>query len=133
MLHARWLVQDEVCKRYMEHFEMVGYEPDKMSDTIKDHPEWEDNPKLHYFFVIEHWIDRKGKPCIYFRDGKPFNKGFFNSTIDLLRKGLVKIGRTYQRDKAVCCGYADTKHEDPVGKPQQLKDIQMIGVTEKVY
>jgi len=27
-LHGRWLVQEWVCKRYMEHFGMAGYDPE---------------------------------------------------------------------------------------------------------
>jgi len=30
LLHARWIVQEEECMSYTEHFGTVGYEPEKM-------------------------------------------------------------------------------------------------------
>ena len=76
-LHGRWLVQEEVCKRYMEQFRMVGYVPEKMSDNIIDHPEWRNNPKLDYFFIIEHGTDLQGKPYRYLRNAPSFSASFF--------------------------------------------------------
>ena len=132
ILHMRWVVQGEVCKRYMEHFGIVGYDPEKMSDNIKDHPEWEDNPKWKYFFIVEHGTDLNGKPYVYLKDNYSFTEAFFSGIINLSRKGFVKIERTYQRNKAGCCGYSDTKHEDPPDEPRQLKDIQLIKLAEGV-
>ena len=86
--HMRWQVQEEVCKRYMDHFGMRGYEPERMSDNIKDHPEWENNPKLNYFFTVEHGIGLDGTPEVYLKDSDAFTKDFFSSIITLFRKEL---------------------------------------------
>jgi hypothetical protein len=129
--HMRWQMQEEVCKRYMDRFGMRGYEPERMSDNIKDHPEWEDNPKLNYFFMVEQGTGLDGTPYSYLNESPSFTEDVFSSIITLFRKGLVKIERTYQRNKVGCCGYVKTKQEDLVDEPRQLKDVQMVGLTER--
>ena len=131
MLYGRWLVQEEVCKRYMKHFGMEGYVSEKMSDNIIDHPEWINNPKLNYFFIVEQGTDLQGKPYRYLKNASSFSTAFFKGIIALFKVGLVTIDTLYQRKKAGCCGYVDSGQKETVHAPSELKDIQRIGLTEK--
>lgn len=133
MLYGRWIVQEEVCKRYMEHFGMDGYVPEKMSDNILDHPEWENNPKLKYFFSIERGTDLQGKPYHYLRNASSFSAAFYRGITRMFEEGLVTIDAFYQRKTVGCCGYVDTGQKETVHAPSELKDIQRIGLTEKAY
>ena len=130
-LHGRWLVQEEVCKRYMEHFGMAGYEPEKMSDNILDHPEWENNPKLKYFFTVERGTDLQGKAYCYLKNASSFSSAFFRAIASLFKEGLITIDTLYQRKKAGCCGYTDTSPNEAVHMPDELSGIQRIGLTDK--
>lgn len=131
-LYGRWLVQEEVCKRYMQHFGMAGYAPEKMSDNILDHPEWESNPKFKYFFTIERGTDLQGKPYGYLNNAPSFRSAFFRAIAGLFEEGLVAIDTLYERKKAGCCGYTESKIEI-VSFPKQLSGIQKIGLTKKGY
>ena len=130
--HTRWAVQEEVCKKYMEYFGMVGYDPERMSDNINDHPEWEDNPRFNDFFIVERSTDLKGTPYVFLRNASSFSEAFFNALMHLARKGLVQVDMRYERNKVGCCGATDTKRGDSVPEPHALKDIQKIGLVEDV-
>jgi hypothetical protein len=127
--HERWAVQDEVCKKYMEYFGMVGYDPERMSDNISDHPDWEDNPRFNDFFIVERSTDLRGTPYVFLRNAASFSEAFFHALIHLARKGLVKLDMRYERNKVGCCG-ATAKRDDSQPEPHALKDIQKIGLTE---
>ena len=129
-LYGRWLVQEEVCKRYMEHFGMEGYVPEKMSDNILDHPEWENNPKFKYFFTIERGTDLQGEPYCYLKNASSFSSAFFRAIGGMFAEGWVTIDTLYERKKAGCCGYTDSKKEI-VSLPKELSGIQKIGLTDK--
>ena len=132
-LHGRWLVQEEVCKRYMEHFGMAGYDPEKMSDNILDHPEWENNPKLKYFFTVERGTDLQGKPYCYLKNASSFSAAFFRAIVSLFKEGLITIDTLYQRKKAGCCGYTDASQNETVPMPDELSGVQRIGLTGKAF
>ena len=98
VLHGRWLVQEEVCKRYMEYFGMAGYVPEKMSDNILNHPEWENNAKLNYFFSVERGTDLQGKPYCYLQNASSFSTAFFKAIVGLFQvtnQKLVSRSRTH--------------------------------------
>ena len=130
--HTRWSVQEAVCKKYMEYFGMVGYDPERMSDNINDHPEWEDNPRFNDFFIVERSADVTGTPYVFLRNASSFSEAFFNALMHLARKGLVQVDMRYERNKVGCCGATDTKREDSVPEPHALKDIQKIGLVDDV-
>ena len=132
VLYGRWLVQEEVCKRYMEHFGMAGYVPEKMSDNILDHPEWENNPKIKYFFTVERGTDLQGKPYCYLKNASFFSLAFYKAIGEMFEEELVKIDTLYERKKAGCCGYTDNKSEI-VTFPKELSGIQKIGLTKKGF
>lgn len=127
--HQRWAVQEEVCKKYMEYFGMVGYAAERMSDNISDHPEWEDNPRFNDFFTVERSTDVRGTPYMFLRNAAPFSEAFFHALMHLARKGWVKLDTRYERNKVGCCGAA-TKRDDSQPEPHALKDIQKIGLAE---
>ena len=129
-LYGRWLVQEEVCKRYMEHFGMAGYVPEKMSDNILDHPEWENNPRFKDFFTVERGTDLQRKPYCYLKNASSFSSEFYRAIGGLFEKGLVTIDTLYERKKAGCCGYTETKNER-VSLPKELSGIQKIGLTDR--
>ena len=131
-LYERWLIQEEVCKRYMEHFGMAGYVPEKMSDNILYHPEWENNANFKYFFTIGRGTDLHGKPYCYLKNAPSFSSAFFRAIAGLFEEGLVAIDTLYERKKAGCCGYTESKIEI-VSFPKQLSGIQKIGLTKKGY
>ena len=131
-LYGRWLVQEEVCKRYMEHFGMAGYVPEKMSDNILDHPEWKNNPKFTYFFTVEGGTDLRGKPYCYLKNAPSFSSAFFRAIAGMYEEGLVTIDTLYERKKAGCCGYTESKNAI-VSLPRQLSGIQKIGLTKRGY
>ena len=130
--HTRWVVQEEVCKKYMEYFGMAGYDPEKMSDTIHDHPEWEHNPRFNDFFTVECSTDVKGKPYVFLRNAPSFSEAFFNAVMHLAGEGLVKVDVRYERNRVGCCGATDTQREDDLPAPHAVKDIQKIGLAEDV-
>jgi len=130
--HARWVVQEEVCKKYMEYFGMAGYDPEKMSDNINDHPEWEDNSRFKDFFTVERSTDVKGTPYVFLRNASSFSEAFFNAVMHLTGEGLVKVDVRYERNRVGCCGATDTQREDELPAPHALKDIQKIGLAEDV-
>ena len=132
-LHGRWLVQEEACKRYMEHFGMAGYDPEKMSDNILDHPEWENNPKLKYFFTVERGTDLQGMPYCYLKNASSFSEAFFKAIVSLFEEGLITIDTLYQRKKAGCCGYTDARQNEAVQMPDELSGVQRIGLTDKAF
>ena len=132
-LHGRWLVQEEVCKKYMEHFGMTGYDPEKMSDNILDHPEWENNSKLKYFFTVERGTDLQGKAYSYLKNASSFSSAFFRAIASLFKEGLVTIDTLYQRKKAGCCGYTDASQNEVVHLPDELSGIQRVGLTGKAF
>jgi hypothetical protein len=132
-LHGRWLVQEEVCKRYMEHFGMAGYAPEKMSDNILDHPEWESNPKFKDFFTVERGTDLQGKPYCYLKNASSFSSAFFRAIVSLFKEGLLTIDTLYQRKKAGCCGYTDASQHETVRMPEKLSGVQRIGLTDKTF
>jgi len=132
-LHGRWLVQEWVCKRYMEHFGMAGYDPEKMSDNILDHPEWENNPKLKCFFTIARGTDLQGRPYHYLQNASAFSSAFFKAIVSLFKEGLISIDTIYQRKKAGCCGYTDASQNEAVPMPDELSGVQKIGLTDKPY
>ena len=132
-LQGRWLVQEEVCKRYMKHFGMEGYDPEKMSDNILDHPEWENNPKLNYFFTVEQGTDLEGKPYCYLNNASSFSSAFFRAIVSLFEEGLITIDTLFQRKKAGCCGYTDARHNKAVQMPDELSGVQRIGLTDKAF
>lgn len=131
-LYGRWLIQEEACKRYMEHFGMAGYIPEKMSDNILDHPEWENNAKFKYFFTIERGTDLRGKPYCYLKNTPSFSSEFFRAISGMFREGLLTIDTIYERKKAGCCGYTESKNEI-VSLPKQLSGIQKIGLTDRAF
>lgn len=131
-LHPRWVVQEEVCRQYMEYFGMAGYDPERMSENINDHPEWEDNPRLKDFFIVERSTDIGGAPYVFLRNATVFSEAFFSALMHLAGKGLVKVDVEYERNKVGCCGATDTHREDSLPQPHALKDIQKIGLTEVV-
>ena len=131
--HGRWLVQEEACKRYMEYFGMAGYDPEKMSDNILDHPEWENNPKLKDFFTIQRGTNLQGKPYCYLNNAPAFSEAFFGAIVSLFEGGLVTIDTLFQRKKAGCCGYSDTRQNETVAVPDELSSVQRIGLTEKAF
>ena len=131
-LYGRWLVQEEVCKRYMEHFGMEGYVPEKMSDNILDHPEWEGNPRFKDFFTIERGTDLQGKPYCYLRNASSFSSAFYRAISGMFEEKLVTIDILYERKKAGCCGYTDNKNEI-VNLPKELSGIQKIGLTDRAF
>ena len=130
ILHARWAVQEEVCKKYMEYFGMVGYDPERMSDNINDHPEWEDNPSFNDFFIVERSTDVRGTPYVFLRNASSFSEAFFDALMHLAGKRLVQVDMRYERNRVGCCGAIDTKRGDSVPEPHALKDIQKIGLAE---
>ena len=132
-LHGRWIVQEEACKRSMEHFGMAGYDPEKMSDNILDHPEWENNPKLKYFFTVERGTDLQGKPYCYLNNASSFSSAFFREISSLFQEGLITIDTLYQRKKAGCCGYTDARQKEAVQMPDELSGVQRIGLTGKAF
>ena len=130
--HARWMVQEEVCKKYMEFFGMAGYDPEKMSDNIKDHPEWEDNPRFNDFFTVERGTDVEGTPYVFLRNASPFSEAFFNAVMHLAGERLAKVDVRYERNKVGCCGATTTQRAEELPAPRALKDIQKIGLAEDV-
>lgn len=133
ILHGRWLVQEEVCKRYMEHFGMAGYDPEKMSDNILDHPEWENNPKFKYFFTVERGTNLQGKSYCYLKNASSFSASFFRAIVSLFEEELITIDTLYQRKKAGCCGYTDASQHETVHMPGELSGVQRIGLTGKAF
>ena len=131
-LYGRSLVQEEVCRRYMEHCGMAGYVPEKMSDNILDHPEWESNPKFQYFFIVERGTDLQGKPYCYLKNASSFGAAFFKAISRLFEEGLVTIDTLFERKKAGCCGYTETKNQT-VSLPKELSGIQRIGLTDRAF
>lgn len=132
-LHGRWLVQEEVCKRYMEHFGMAGYDPEKMSDNILDNPAWENNPKFKDFFTVERGTDLQGKPYCYLKNASSFSSAFFRAIVSLFKEGLLTIDTLYQRKKAGCCGYTDASQNKAVRMPDELSGVQRVGLTGKAF
>jgi hypothetical protein len=131
-LYGRWLVQEEVCKKYMEHFGMAGYESEKMSDNILDHPEWESNPRFKDFFTIERGTDLQGKSYCYLKNASLFSSAFYRAISGMFKEGLVTIDILYERKKAGCCGYTENKNEI-VNLPKELSGIQKIGLTDRAF
>ena len=131
-LYGRGVVQEEVCKRYMDHFGMAGYVPEKMSDNILDHPEWANNAKFKYFFTIERGTDLRGKPYCYLKNAPFFSLAFFRAIAGMFEAGLVTIDTLYERKKAGCCGYTESKNEI-LSLPEQLSGIQKIGLTDRAF
>ena len=111
---------------------MAGYDHEKMSDNILDHPEWENNPKFKYFFTVERGIDLQGKPYCYLKNASSFSSSFFGAITRMFEKGLVTIDTLYERKKAGCCGYTDNKNQT-VTFPKVLSGIQKIGLTDKAF
>ena len=132
-LHGRWLVQEEVCKKYMEHFGMAGYDPEKMSDNILDHPEWVNNPTLKYFFIVERGTDLQGKPYCYLKNASSYSGAFFKAIVSLFEEGLITIDTVYQRKKTGCWGYRDSRQSEPLSVPEELSSIQRVGLTGKAF
>ena len=126
--HTRWEVQEEVCGKYMEYFGMTGYNPERMSENITDHPEWEDNPRFNDFFLVERSTDVAGTPNVFLRNAPLFSEVFFQALLHLARKGLVKLEMKYERNKVGCCGAADAKGDGTGVEPKVLQDIQKVGL-----
>lgn len=130
MPHPRWALQEEVCKKYMEFWGMAGYDPERMSENINDHPEWEDNPRFNDFFVVERSTDLEGAPYHFLRNAPSFSEAFFDALVHLAEKGLVTLDMHYERNKVGCCGVPDTKRAGVGSRPRALKDIQKIRLSE---
>ena len=85
-----------------------------------------------FFFIIEKGTDLQGKSYCYLKNGPSFGSAFFKAVVGLFEDGLVTIDTLYQRKKAGCCGYVDTGQKETVHAPSELKDVQRIGLTEKL-
>ena len=87
---------------------------------------------LKFFFFIERGTDLQGKPYCYLKNAPSFSSAFFSAITGMFEAGLVTIDTPYERKKAGCCGYTESKDEI-VSLPKQLSGIQKIGLTDRAF